>query len=551
MTPTVACALMQMNARVGDVSGNTAQILDAIAAARSEGTRVLITPELALTGYPPEDLLLRPALMTRIEDALRTIAAASEGMTVIVGAPQRAAQDASEWALGHQTAGPARLHNSLVVCQDGEVLTTYHKQSLPNYQVFDEHRYFVPGNQPCCLEVDGLRLGLLICEDVWVPSVVAATREAGAEILIVANASPFAEGKSRERRAHLIDRVQRSGVPLIYLNTVGGQDELVFDGGSMVLNAAGELVAQAPYFESAVLPVVLEKTAVRADWNSAVPSDDALLYQALVTGVHDYVGKTGFKSVLLGLSGGIDSALTLQIAADALGPERVHAVMMPYTYTAEMSIEDAQAQAARLGVQFSVTPIEPMVTAFMDGLAPYFEGHGVDTTEENLQSRCRGVVLMALSNKLGALVLTTGNKSEMAVGYATLYGDMAGGFAVLKDVWKTRVYALARYVNRDKEWIPTRVIIRPPSAELAPGQEDADSLPPYPVLDAMLARYIEQDQTPDEISAAGFAADDVRRMCRLVDINEYKRRQAAVGTRVTGRGFGRDRRYPIANGWRF
>ncbi|NBS12341.1 MAG: NAD+ synthase, partial [Gammaproteobacteria bacterium] len=441
---------------------------------------------------------------------------------------------------------PARLHNSLVVCQDGEVLTTYHKQSLPNYQVFDEHRYFVPGNQPCCLEVDGLRLGLLICEDVWVPSVVAATREAGAEILIVANASPFAEGKSRERRAHLIDRVQRSGVPLIYLNTVGGQDELVFDGGSMVLNAAGELVAQAPYFESAVLPVVLEKTAVRADWNSAVPSDDALLYQALVTGVRDYVGKTGFKSVLLGLSGGIDSALTLQIAADALGPERVHAVMMPYTYTAEMSIEDAQAQAARLGVQFSVTPIEPMVTAFMDGLAPYFEGHGVDTTEENLQSRCRGVVLMALSNKLGALVLTTGNKSEMAVGYATLYGDMAGGFAVLKDVWKTRVYALARYVNRDKEWIPTRVIIRPPSAELAP-----DSLPPYPVLDAMLARYIEQDQTPDEISAAGFAADDVRRMCRLVDINEYKRRQAAVGTRVTGRGFGRDRRYPIANGWRF
>lgn len=551
MTPTVACALMQMNARVGDVSGNTAQILDAIAAARSDGTRVLITPELALTGYPPEDLLLRPALMTRIEDALRTIAAASVGMTVIVGAPQRAAQDASEWALGHQTAGPARLHNSLVVCQDGEVVTTYHKQSLPNYQVFDEHRYFVPGNQPCCLEVDGLRLGLLICEDVWVPSVVAATREAGAEILIVANASPFAEGKSRERRAHLIDRVQRSGVPLIYLNTVGGQDELVFDGGSMVLNAAGELVAQAPYFESAVLPVVLEKTAVRADWNSAVPSDDALLYQALVTGVRDYVGKTGFKSVLLGLSGGIDSALTLQIAADALGPERVHAVMMPYTYTAEMSIEDAQAQAARLGVQFSVTPIEPMVTAFMDGLAPYFEGHGVDTTEENLQSRCRGVVLMALSNKLGALVLTTGNKSEMAVGYATLYGDMAGGFAVLKDVWKTRVYALARYVNRDQEWIPTRVIIRPPSAELAPGQEDADSLPPYPVLDAMLARYIEQDQTPDEISAAGFAADDVRRMCRLVDINEYKRRQAAVGTRVTGRGFGRDRRYPIANGWRF
>ena len=551
MTPTVACALMQMNARVGDVSGNTAQILDAIAAARSDGTRVLITPELALTGYPPEDLLLRPALMTRIEDALRTIAAASVGITVIVGAPQRAAQDASEWALGHQTAGPARLHNSLVVCQDGEILTTYHKQSLPNYQVFDEHRYFVPGNQPCCLEVDGLRLGLLICEDVWVPSVVAATREAGAEILIVANASPFAEGKSRERRAHLIDRVQRSGVPLIYLNTVGGQDELVFDGGSMILNAAGELVAQAPYFESAVLPVVLEKTAVRADWNSAVPSDDALLYQALVTGVRDYVGKTGFKSVLLGLSGGIDSALTLQIAADALGPERVHAVMMPYTYTAEMSIEDAQAQAARLGVQFSVTPIEPMVTAFMDGLAPYFEGHGVDTTEENLQSRCRGVVLMALSNKLGALVLTTGNKSEMAVGYATLYGDMAGGFAVLKDVWKTRVYALARYVNRDKEWIPTRVIIRPPSAELAPGQEDADSLPPYPVLDAMLARYIEQDQTPDEISAAGFAVDDVRRMCRLVDINEYKRRQAAVGTRVTGRGFGRDRRYPIANGWRF
>ena len=551
MSSAFACVLLQINTRVGDIPGNTAAIIAAIEDARSQGADVLVTPELALTGYPPEDLLLRPALMARVDEALLAIAEAARGITVIVGAPQRAGHAATEWSLGHQTAGPARLHNSLVVCLDGQITAVYHKQSLPNYQVFDEHRYFIPGDTPCCLEVSGVRLGLLICEDVWVPEVVSATREAGAEILVVANASPFAEGKHRERMAHLVDRARRTGLPVVYLNTVGGQDELVFDGGSMVIDGAGHVLAQAPFFETATLPLTIVDGTLQADWSHSVPSDDALLYRALVTGVRDYLAKTGFQSTLLGLSGGIDSALTLQIAVDALGADRVHAVMMPYTYTAQMSVEDAKAQALRLGAQFSITPIEPMVGAFLEGLTPYFAGHAVDTTEENLQSRCRGVILMALSNKTGALVLTTGNKSEMAVGYATLYGDMAGGFAVLKDVWKTRVYDLARYVNRDTEWIPNRVIVRPPSAELAPGQEDADSLPPYPTLDAMLSRYIEQDQTPDDIIDAGFSAEDVRRMCRLVDINEYKRRQSAVGTRVTGRGFGRDRRYPIANGWRF
>jgi len=540
-----------MNARVGDLPGNTATILEAITAARVAKASLVITPELALTGYPPEDLLLRPALMERVDAALAEIAAASHGLTVLVGAPQRAAQATTDWPLGHQTAGPARLHNSVVICQNGHIAGVYHKRALPNYQVFDEHRYFVAGVEPVCIDVDDYRVGLLICEDVWVPEIVDSTRALGEEVLVVANASPFAEGKHRERIAHLQDRAARAGIPLLYLNTVGGQDELVFDGGSVVVDGAGQVVAQGPFFEAAMLPVTLHSEGLSASWHRPIPDADALLYQALVTGVRDYMKKTGFKSAVLGLSGGIDSALTVQIAVDALGADRVHAVMMPYTYTAEMSVADARQQADRLGIEFSVIPIAPMVVGFLESLAPLFEGFPVDTTEQNIQSRCRGVLLMALSNKTGSLVLTTGNKSEMAVGYATLYGDMAGGFAVLKDVWKTRVYDLARYVNRDVEWIPERVIERPPSAELAPDQEDTDSLPPYPVLDVMLTRYIENDETPDEIIAAGFTADDVRRMCRLVDINEYKRRQSAVGTRVTGRGFGRDRRYPIANGWRF
>jgi NAD+ synthase (glutamine-hydrolysing) len=371
------------------------------------------------------------------------------------------------------------------------------------------------------------------------------------DLILVVNASPFAEGKFDERLDHLKHRASVNQVPIAYVNLVGGQDELIFDGGSLVVDRDGEIIAQATFFAEDRLDVVWDGQHLIGDRVEHTPSDDALLYQALVTGVRDYFSKTGFRKAVLGLSGGIDSALTLAVAVDALGADNVHAVMMPYLYTADISVTDAKRQAEILGCEFSIVPIEPMVREFMQTLAPFFDGHPVDTTEENLQSRCRGVLLMALSNKTGALVLTTGNKSEMAVGYATLYGDMAGGFAVLKDVWKTRVYDLARFVNRATEVIPERVIVRPPSAELAPGQEDSDSLPPYDRLDTMLSLYIESDVSPDEIIDAGFDPVEVKRMCRLVDINEYKRRQSAVGPRVTVRGFGRDRRYPIANRWSF
>ncbi|MBT6287371.1 MAG: NAD+ synthase [Oceanospirillales bacterium] len=551
MTQPFRIRLYQMDAVVGDFDANLQKIARAADQARADGISMLVVPELALTGYPPEDLLLRPALIDKLAAANLMLQEISHDVTLCVGAPSAAPVATSDWALGNNSARPASLLNSLLMYRNGEHVLSYHKQSLPNYQVFDERRYFVAGTQSMVCDLDGLRVGLLVCEDVWVPDIVESTCRLGVDLILVVNASPFAEGKFGERLDHLKHRASVNQVPIAYVNLVGGQDELIFDGGSLVVDRDGEIIAQATFFAEDQLDVVWDGQHLIGDRVEHTPSDDALLYQALVTGVRDYFSKTGFRKAVLGLSGGIDSALTLAVAVDALGADNVHAVMMPYLYTADISVTDAKRQAEILGCEFSIVPIEPMVREFMQTLAPFFDGHPVDTTEENLQSRCRGVLLMALSNKTGALVLTTGNKSEMAVGYATLYGDMAGGFAVLKDVWKTRVYDLARFVNRATEVIPERVIVRPPSAELAPGQEDSDSLPPYDRLDTMLSLYIESDLSPSEIIDAGFDPVEVKRMCRLVDINEYKRRQSAVGPRVTVRGFGRDRRYPIANRWSF
>ena len=551
MMRTACIRLLQMDAVVGDFDANLQKLADAAESARQDGVSILIAPELALTGYPPEDLLLRPALIDKLNASESRLCEISRDLTLMVGAPSELVRESSAWDLGNNSARPASLWNSLIVYNDGVRVTTYHKQSLPNYQVFDERRYFVAGSEPQICDIDGMRIGLLVCEDVWVPEIVEATCKLGVDCIVVVNASPFAENKVVERYEHLKHRARMNQAPIAYVNLVGGQDEIIFDGGSFAVNRAGQIIAQANFFIEDVLDLVWDGSDLTGHRLENVPSSDWMLYQALVTGVRDYFKKTGFKKAILGLSGGIDSALTLAVATDALGAENVHAVMMPYLYTADISVTDAERQAQILGCEFSIVSIEPMVRECMQTLTPFFEGHPVDTTEENLQSRCRGVLLMALSNKTGALVLTTGNKSEMAVGYATLYGDMAGGYAVLKDVWKTRVYDLARFVNQDCEVIPERVIVRSPSAELAPGQEDSDSLPPYDRLDTMLSLYIESDLSPEEIIELGFDSTEVKRMCRLVDINEYKRRQSAVGPRVTVRGFGRDRRYPIANRWSF
>ena len=551
MTQASLIRLLQMDAVVGDFDANLHKLADAAETARKDGVSVLIAPELALTGYPPEDLLLRPELVNKLKASESQLCEISNGLTLFVGAPTELAWESSTWDLGDNSARPASLWNSLIMYRNGTRVTAYHKQSLPNYQVFDERRYFVAGTGPQVSEIDDMRIGLLVCEDVWVPEIVEATCKLSVDFIVVVNASPFAENKISERHRHLKHRACINQVPIAYVNLVGGQDELIFDGGSFAVNREGQIVAQANFFSEEMLDIVWDGSDLTGHRLEDMPSPDWMLYEALVTGVRDYFAKTGFKKAVLGLSGGIDSALTLAVAVDALGAQNVHAVMMPYLYTADTSVTDAQRQAEILGCEFSIVPIEPVVREFMQTLAPFFKGHPVDTTEENLQSRCRGVLLMALSNKTGALVLTTGNKSEMAVGYATLYGDMAGGFAVLKDVWKTRVYDLARFVNRNGEVIPERVITRPPSAELAPGQKDLDSLPPYDRLDRMLSLYIESDLSPKEIIESGFDPAEVRRMCRLVDINEYKRRQSAVGPRVTVRGFGRDRRYPIANRWSF
>jgi len=540
---TLRIALAQSDFLVGDIPGNLARVKALAVQARDQHQADLVVfPELCLIGYPPEDLLLRASVGVRIETALAGLSDIT-GIDVVVGYPR---------------ARNGQLFNMAGVFRDGVCIAEYAKHELPNYQVFDEKRYFATGHESCVFERRGHRIGLTICEDIWHPGPAAQARAAGAEFLLNLNASPFHRGKQVEREATVRQRVQETGLPVVYLNTVGGQDELVFDGGSFVMSVDGSLAQSLPRFEEYLACV---------DWDgqrftsvTAAPSAlvsplllEAEVYQALVLAVRDYVRKSGFRGVLLGLSGGIDSALVLAVAADAIGAENVQAVMMPYRYTAQMSLEDAEAEARTLGVQYSVLPIESMVTAFTEVLAGEFAGLARDKTEENLQARSRGVLLMAISNKKGYLVLTTGNKSEMAVGYATLYGDMAGGFDVLKDVPKTLVFSLCAYRNAltpEHPPIPQRVIDRPPSAELAPDQKDEDSLPPYLVLDEILRRYVEEDESAEVIIRAGFDHDTVLRVIRMVDFNEYKRRQAAIGPRITRRGFGKDRRYPIVNGWK-
>lgn len=535
----LSICLAQLNLLVGDISGNTHQVIEASEQAVAQGADAIVFPELTLTGYPPEDLLLRPSLDLRVQDALDQILAAKLDIHVVIGYPKTID--------GH-------LYNMAGVIHQGKLLGEYAKQQLPNYQVFDEKRYFSAGSGILTLDIKGVKTAVSICEDIWHGPVMEQAKAENAQLMLNLNASPFHIDKPIHREELLKERALQGGMPIVYVNLIGGQDELVFDGGSMVMDRKGELQARMPTYETDLAYVnctIAEGTVASIEGQIAAERGQyESIYQALVLGVRDYVNKNGFKGVLLGLSGGIDSGLTLPIAVDALGKDRVEAVMMPFKYTSQMSLHDAEDEANRLGVKYSVLPIEPMYDAFMHTLADEFEGTKVDTTEENLQSRCRGVMLMALSNKKGYLVLTTGNKSEMAVGYATLYGDMAGGYGVLKDVFKTLVFELSKYRNTIEEVIPPRVITRPPSAELAPDQVDEDSLPPYDVLDEILRLYIEEDQSAESIIAKGFKAEDVNRVIWLVDLNEYKRRQAPVGVRLTQRGFGRDRRYPITNGWR-
>jgi NAD+ synthase (glutamine-hydrolysing) len=532
-------SLAQLNLLVGDIKGNAEKVKVAAEYARdNQQADLVVFPELTLTGYPPEDLLLRPELHRRVSSALEMLCRDVHGIHLVLGYPRF--QD-------------GKLFNSAGVIRDGEILAEYDKSLLPNYSVFDEKRYFEAGDAPCVLDINGVPVGITVCEDIWYKTPAARTAEAGARLLLNLNASPFHSGKAPEREQLVQKRAQENGIPIVYVNLVGGQDELVFDGGSFVVNGRGELTQRSPWFVESQSLVTFELADGVAEPkpDQIIPGqgEEEGIYNALVLGVRDYVHKNGFNGAVLGLSGGIDSALTLAIAVDALGADQVEVVMMPSRYTAAMSNEDAVQEAEILGVAHRSIPIKPAFDAFLDMLKGEFAGAAVDATEENIQARCRGVILMAISNKKGKILLTTGNKSEMSVGYATLYGDMAGGFAPIKDVPKLMVYRLSEYRNRDGEVIPRRVIERPPSAELAPDQKDSDSLPPYEVLDAILARYIEQDQSIAEITAAGFDEATVKRVARMVDRNEYKRRQAPPGVKITQRAFGRDRRYPLTSGF--
>jgi len=528
-------AIAQINYAVGDIEGNAAKIADAASRASQGGASLLLTTELAISGYSPEDLLLRDDFYDACAAALGALARDVQGITVVVGHPHR--QD-------------GKRYNAASILRDGKVATTYLKRKLPNYNVFDEERYFDSGTEPCVFEHEGLRLGVNICADVWEEPAALAAKQAGAQLLVVLNASPYHMNKQQSRYEVVRDRAAETGLPVIYANQVGGQDELVFDGASFAMDGRGRLTHQFPAFEEALGYIdIVEGAPVKGEIAPVQPLE-ADVYKALVLGVRDYVNKNGFPGVLLGLSGGIDSALTLAVAADALGPERVKAVMMPSQYTAGMSREDAHAEAAALKVRYTEIAIKPIFDVFQQTLADEFRGLKEDTTEENLQSRIRGVLLMAMSNKTGSIVLTTGNKSEMGTGYATLYGDMAGGFGVLKDINKMLVYRLANYRNGISPVIPQRVIDRPPSAELRPDQKDQDSLPPYDVLDAIMEAYVENDRSPRDIIAAGFRRADVERVVKLIRISEYKRRQSPIGIRITARGFGKDWRYPITNRFR-
>ncbi|BCO26839.1 glutamine-dependent NAD(+) synthetase [Rhodoferax lithotrophicus] len=556
---TLKICVAQLNLVVGDMAGNARKIIESAQAAYKDGARLVLTPELSICGYAAEDLFLRSAFISACDEAVVSVAEALadlKDLCVVVGHPTGGDQRTRSVAV--QT----RLNAASVLCE-GHVVATYAKRELPNYQVFDERRYFTPGQEVCVFEVgepgNRLRVGLLICEDAWFDAPARETAQAGAELLVVINASPFHVGKGHEREQMMRQRVLACGLPLVYAHLVGGQDEVVFEGHSFALNANGGLAGRAPSFIENSLLVQVDKAHAAILLEAKIEPDrssDADLWDALVLGVRDYINKNGFPGVLLGLSGGIDSALVLAIAVDALGQERVRAVMMPSPYTADISWIDARDMAQRLGVRYDELSIVPEFEAFKATLAGEFSGLAEDATEENIQARIRGTLLMALSNKFGSIVLTTGNKSEMATGYCTLYGDMAGGFAVIKDLAKTTVFRLACWRNTHDPYgtgvepIPERIITRPPSAELRPDQKDQDSLPPYEVLDGILERYMENDEGIEQIIAAGFAPADVERVTRLIKINEYKRRQSPVGIRVTHRSFGKDWRYPITNRFR-
>lgn len=523
-------AIAQMNCLVGDIAGNAAKIIASAAQAKTQGATLLVTPELSLCGYPPEDLLLRTDFLQACEHALDKLSTELVGITVLVGHP-------------HKTADGC--FNALSVLQAGKIVATYHKHELPNHSVFDEKRYFTAGDEALVFAHEGVNIGLLICADVWEPEPALLAKAAGAELLIALNASPFHMEKQSTRHKILRQRVAETQLPIIYVNMVGGQDELVFDGASFVLDANGQLSHQLPAFETALALVEFEQTQPVVGVIAQSLSVEASVYSALKLGLTDYVHKNGFPGVVLGLSGGIDSALTLAIAVDALGAENVYAVMMPSEFTADISVQDAREMANILAVKYSEIAIKTLFEQYLVTLAPQFGDLPMDATEENLQARIRGMLLMALSNKFGSIVLTTGNKSEMAVGYCTLYGDMAGGFALLKDVPKTLVYKLANYRNSLALAIPERIITRAPSAELRANQLDQDSLPDYAVLDGIIEAYVENDESPANIVAMGYSSADVQRVITMIDRNEYKRRQSPVGVRITHKGFGKDRRHPI------
>ncbi|HCR4058532.1 TPA: NAD+ synthase [Proteus mirabilis] len=533
MSRKLKLALAQLNWVVGDIEGNCERMLATVKA--QEDADLVLFSELALCGYSPEDLLFRPDFQQRCEEQLVRLEQASKKTAIVVGHPW--------WQNG-------TIYNALSFFYQGELQARYFKQQLPNYGVFDEKRYFQQGNERCVVPFKGYHLGLLICEDIWINEPIDALKQAGADLVLSINASPYSREKPHIRTQLIKEHCQRTHLPVVYLNQIGGQDELVFDGCSKVFDERGTITHRLAAFDEQVAVVEFDELTI-VPMQDAAPelSPLAQVYQALVLATRDYVTKNGFKGAILGLSGGIDSGLTVAIAVDALGKESVQAVMMPFRYTSEMSIHDAKEQADLLGVEFDTVSIEPMFDAFIDQLSPMFKGSAIDTTEENLQARCRAVILMAMSNKRRRLVLTTSNKSESAVGYSTLYGDMAGGFDVLKDVPKTLVFELAKYRNTLSPAIPQRVIDRPPSAELAPGQTDQDNLPPYDILDALLEGYVEQDKSVSDLVAAGFDEAIVRKVVKLVDINEYKRRQAPVGPRITSRNFGKDRRYPITSGF--
>jgi NAD+ synthase (glutamine-hydrolysing) len=549
---TLQLSVAQLNFTVGDMAGNARKIIEAARQAYSRGVRLLVTPELAICGYAAEDLFLRPSFSEACQQAVSQVQHALadlSGMHVVVGHPS------GDDIRTRSVSVPQRYNMASVFCE-GRLVASYAKRELPNYQVFDERRYFVPGQHSTVFSVEGVKVGLLICEDAWFDQPAQDAKDNGAQLLVVMNASPFHKGKSQEREKAMQQRAQATGLPLVYAHLVGAQDEVVFEGRSFALQANTQVAGRAAGFVEQAFDVHCQEVSGSLQLRATtVALDDALsdVWQALVLGVRDYIGKNRFPSVILGLSGGIDSALVMAIAVDALGADRVKAVMMPSPYTAGISVEDAREMAQRMQVRYDELSIVPMFKAFLQTLATDFQGKPIDTTEENIQARIRGTLLMAMSNKHGSIVLTTGNKSEMATGYCTLYGDMAGGFAVIKDVSKTLVYQLAHWRNANNPFqtcdapIPERIITRPPSAELREDQTDQDSLPPYDTLDEIMERYMEQDQSQQEIEAAGFDKSDVDQVIRLIRINEYKRRQAPIGVRITHRGFGKDWRYPITS----